>query len=79
MLAQVLLTFILVIVGVNLVPSVADTVYTTTCNWNGSECFATNVTGASVTLINLVPLFFVISIVVVTVQSSVSVLQKMGM
>lgn len=79
MLAQVLLTFILVIVGVNLVPSVADIVYSTTCNWNGSVCLATNVTGASVTLINLVPLFFVISLVIVTIQSSVAVLKKMGM
>lgn len=70
--------FVTVLVGVNLVPNVSDTVYSTTCNWNGSECLATNVTGATSALIGLVPLFFILGIVITTIQSSIAVLAKLG-
>lgn len=70
MLAQILVSFIIIIVGVNLVPSVADTV----AGANGG-----NVTGASASLLNLVPLFFIIGILVTTIQSSIAVLARMGL
>lgn len=70
MLAQILVSFIIIIVGVNLVPSVADTVAAA----NGG-----NVTGASSSLLSLVPLFFIIGILVTTIQSSIAVLARMGL
>lgn len=70
----------MIVVGVNLVPIVADTTFDATTQNNGTPGFTigTNVTGAGATLIDLVPLFFVIGLVILTVQSSVAVLSKMG-
>jgi len=75
MLGQILITFISVLVGVNLVPSVANTVDDAL-----HEPFnnVTNVTGATASVIALVPLFFILGIVLVTVQSSITVLSKLG-
>lgn len=70
MLGQILVSFIIIIVGVNLVPSVADTVFAANTG---------NVTGASASLLSLVPLFFIIGILVTTIQSSVAVLARMGL
>jgi len=75
MLGQILITFIAVLVGVNLVPSVANTVDDAL-----HEPFnnVTNVTGASASIIALVPLFFVLGIVLVTIQSSIAILGRLG-
>lgn len=75
MLGQVLLTFITILVGVNLVPSVADGVQATL---NSTGDGSHNLSGAGVAIIGLIPLFFVLGIVIVAIQSSVAVLNKMG-
>lgn len=69
MLGQILVNFIVILVGVNLVPSIANTV--TAANTG-------NVTGASSAILALVPLFFILGIVVTTIQSSVAILARMG-
>ena len=69
MLGQILVNFIVILVGVNLVPSVANTV--TAAN-------AGNVTGAASAILALVPLFFILGIVITTIQSSVAILARMG-
>lgn len=69
MLGQILVNFIVILVGVNLVPSVADTVA-------GSN--TGNVTGAASAILDLVPLFFILGIVITTIQSSVAILARMG-
>lgn len=69
MLGQILVNFIVILVGVNLVPSVADTVEASN---------AGNVTGAASAILDLVPLFFILGIVITTIQSSVAILARMG-
>lgn len=69
MLGQILVNFIVILVGVNLVPSVANTV--TAANTG-------NVTGAASAILALVPLFFILGIVITTIQSSVAILGRMG-
>lgn len=69
MLGQILVNFIVILVGVNLVPSVADTV-------EGAN--TGNVTGAASSILDLVPLFFILGIVITTIQSSIAVLARMG-
>ena len=75
------MTFITVLVGVNLVPTIANTVAGTTQATNATGGFAgtltpTNVTGAGAALIGLIPLFFVLGILVTTVSASLEVLNK---
>lgn len=77
MLGQILLTFITVLVGVNLVPSIADTTHTATHNDTGGTGNI-NLTGASVAILDLVPLFFVLGIVISTIYSTVAILARMG-
>lgn len=77
MLGQILLTFITVIVGVNLVPSISDSVHDATHNGTGGTGNV-NVTGAGAAIIDLIPLFFVLGIVITAIQSSVMILNKMG-
>jgi len=78
MIGQILLTFITVLVGVNLIPSVANTVYGTTCNWNGTVCTATNTTGVNATLMGLIPLFFVLGVALTTISSTLEILNKLN-
>lgn len=75
MLGQILLTFITVLVGVNLVPTIADSVYDL---GNVSGTGNTNLTGASLAIVGLIPLFFVLGIVLTTIYSSMTVMNKMG-
>lgn len=77
MLGQILVTFITVLVGVNLIPSIADNVHDATHNETGG-IGNVNVTGAGAALMDLIPLFFVLGIVITTIQSSVMILNKMG-
>jgi len=69
MLGQILINFIVILVGVNLVPSVADTVFAANRG---------NVTGAASSILSLVPLFFILGIVITTIQSSIAILARMG-
>ena len=75
MLGQILLTFVTVLVGVNLVPSVANSVDDV---FHGTFTNTSNVTGAGAAILNLVPLFFVLGIVITTIQSSIAVLARLG-
>ena len=80
MLGKILLTFITVLVGVNLVPSIANTTYSVTCLQNGSAgvCLAgNNVTGVNATLMNLVPLFFILGVAIAVISSTLEILGKM--
>lgn len=78
MLAQILLTFVVVLVGVNLVPTVFNTVFTAKYTFNGTTNNPTNVTGVNATLLDLVPLFYVLGVLLTTIQSSILILNKMG-
>jgi len=69
MLGQILVNFIVILVGVNLVPSIANTVF---------DANQGNVTGASSAILALVPLFFVLGIVITTIQSSIAILARLG-
>jgi len=62
MLGNLIGGFITILVGVNLIPTVANTVDGAVRTYNGSDYLATNVTGASITLTNLVVLFFALGI-----------------
>lgn len=62
--------FITILIGVNLVPSVADQVV---------AAQAGNVTGASASMLGLVTLFFVIGIMVAGVNIAVGGLQDVGL
>ena len=77
MLGQILLTFITVLVGVNLVPSIANTVYGTWHNATGGTG-GVNVTGVNATLVDLIPLFFILSIAITTISATLEVLGKMN-
>lgn len=58
MLGNLIGGFITIIVGVNLVPSVADNVLATHGNYNDSY----NVSGAAATIVGLTTLFFVLGV-----------------
>ena len=77
MLGQILLTFITVLVGVNLVPTIANTAYGVWHNSTGGTA-GMNVTGVNATLIDLVPLFFILSVAITTISSTLQVLDKMN-
>lgn len=77
-LGKILLTFITVLVGVNLVPSVANSVYEAGVNATGGPAGVTNTTGAALALLNLIPLFFVLGILLATVSSTIEVLNKLN-
>ncbi len=62
--------FITIIVGVNLIPTVADQV----------EAAKTgNVTGAAATLLDLTTLFFALSIMATAISTGVSALRESGL
>ncbi len=69
-LGRLLEGFITILVGVNLIPSVADQVV---------SAQAGNVTGAASTLLGLVTLFFALGIMVAGVNIAVGGLQEVGL
>lgn len=69
-LGQLFEGFITIVVGVNLIPTVADQISLATSG---------NVTGSSASILNLVTLFFAIGIMVAAVNVSVGGLQDMGL
>ena len=81
MLGKILVTFITIVVGVNLVPSVANGVQSAVYEnrTNGSTLDSTNVTGAGASITLLIPLFFILGIVIATIYSTMAVLSKMGL
>ena len=79
MLGNLLGGFIVIIVGVNLMPTVADGVTDIGCN--GTPCTGgneSNVTGASLTIIGLTPLFYALGIMSAGVALTVGGLRNAG-
>ncbi len=75
MLGNLLGGFIVIIVGVNLIPSVADSVF------DASNCVVagcSNVTGAASTILDLTPLFFALGIMSAGVALTVGGLRNAG-
>ena len=66
--------FITILIGVNLIPSVADQIALTT-----NVTAGTNVTGSSASILNLVTLFFALGIMVAGVNIAVGGLQDVGL
>lgn len=62
--------FITIIVGVNLIPTVANQV---------EAASAGNVTGAAATLLDLTTLFFALSIMATAISTGVSALRQSGL
>ncbi len=62
--------FITIIVGVNLIPTVADQV---------AAAQSGNVTGAASTLLDLTTLFFALSIMATAISTGVSALRESGL
>lgn len=56
--------FIVILVGVSLMPTVGDQVFLSLnkVNTSGNHFISSNITGASATIMNLVPLFFALAI-----------------
>ena len=65
--------FIAIIVGVNLIPTVADQVKGATTG-NGSK-----VTGSAATLLDLTTLFFALAIMAVAISTGISALRQSGL
>ena len=62
--------FIVIVVGVNLIPTVADQV---------AAAQAGNVTGAAATLLDLTTLFFALSIMATAISLGVATLRQSGL
>ena len=62
--------FIAIIVGVNLIPTVADQVKGATTG---------NVTGSAATLLDLTTLFFALAIMAVAISTGISALRESGL
>ena len=75
MLGNLLGGFIIILIGVNLLPTVADQTWAATHNSTGGP---SNVTGASATITNLVPLFFALGIMSAGVALTVGGLRNAG-
>ncbi len=72
-LGRLLEGFITILVGVSLIPSIADQVATIT------NSTISNVTGSSATLVSLVTLFFALAIMIAGVNVAVGGLQDVGL
>ena len=78
MLGNLLGGFIVVLVGVNLIPTVADGVFLATHNSTGGLTGA-NVTGASSTVLGLTTIFFALGIMAAGVSLAVGGLRQAGL
>jgi hypothetical protein len=89
MLGNLIGGFVTIVVGVNLLPVVADQVWLTTVNWNSTNsswncgesgnAACTNVTGASVTILQLTTLFFALGIVASGISVAAQGLRSAGL
>ena len=70
--------FITIIVGVNLIPTVADQVSAAKTGQVGTNAGA-NVTGSAATLLDLTTLFFALSIMATAISTGVSALRESGL
>ena len=77
MLGNLLGGFIVILVGVNLMPTVADSVY---CASNSDKCGgAHNVTGAAATILGLTNIFFALGIMSAGVNLTIGGLRQAGL
>jgi len=76
MLGNLIGGFITIIVGVNLVPTVADAVFTST---HHNATASTNVTGATSTIIGLTTLFFVLGVTAAGIAVAAQGLRSAGL
>jgi hypothetical protein len=67
--------FIVILIGVNLIPTIADQIFIATDNGTGGP---TNITGASVTVLNLTTIFFALGIMAAGVALAVNGLKNAG-
>ena len=72
-LGRLLEGFITILIGVNLIGPVADTIATVTLSGES------NVTGSSATILNLVTLFFALGIMIAGVNIAIGGLQDVGL
>jgi len=64
----VVIIFVALLVGATLIEPFADEIEAATNSGNSTDPAATNVTGASETIVNLLPLFFVLVIIAAAVR-----------
>jgi len=69
--------FITVIVGVSLIPTVADTIFLATTN--GTAGFSGNVSGSASSILELTTLFFALGIMVAGIGIAVGGLADIGL
>ncbi len=78
MLGNLLGGFIVIIVGVNLMPAVADGVWIATHNTTSGSASEGSVTGSSATILDLVTLFFAIGIMAAAISMAINGLKNAG-
>jgi len=76
MLGNLLSGFIIIVVGVNLMPSIADQVYA--ARYANTSGVPSNVTGAASTIVGLVPLFFSLGVMSAGVALAMNGLKNAG-
>jgi len=76
MLGNLIGGFVVILVGVSLIPSVADEVFAATNNGTGGP---TNITGAASTILNLTTLFFALAIAAAGIAVAAQGLRAAGM
>jgi hypothetical protein len=77
MLGNLIGGFIIIIIGVNLMPTVADQV--DLARYNGSDYANPNLTGGASTMVGLVPLFFALGIMSAGVALTAQGLRAAGL
>ena len=77
MLGNLLGGFIIILVGVNLLPAISDGTYAATNDLNNAS-LGTNVTGASETITELIPLFYALGLMSAGVAVTVTGLKNAG-
>ena len=78
MLGNLIGGFIVILVGVNLMPTIADGVWDATHNETGSASEG-SVTGSAATILDLVTLFFAIGVMAAGISLAVSGLKNAGL
>lgn len=78
LLGNLLTGFITILVGVNLIPSIADGVFDARYVVTANGTNLTNITGASSTIIGLVPLFYVLGVLSAGIGITVGGLRNAG-
>ncbi len=78
-LGRMLQGFITVLVGVALIPTVADTIFAAVDGGNLTDPGATNLTGSAVSILELTTLFFALAVMVAGIAIAVGGLADIGL